>query len=349
MNNLYSQSDADSQAETLCQETRVDVAKKNEEKPLMVSIRCITYNHEKYIREALEGFVMQQTNFRFEAVVHDDASTDGTAAIIREFETRYPDIIKPIYETENQYSKADGSLGRIMAENMRGKYVAYCEGDDYWTDPLKLQKQVDYMESHPECGLCYTKALRYNQSTGKMGNEFGRKIMSFQDMLLQGEIPTLSVLLKRSIREQYDKDIPREERQWPMGDYPQWLYFAANSKIYFIPTVTGVYRILQSSASHNTDKNKVFDFERISRKIALFFNEKYNGGLESEIQATIYWTDFIQALYNSNFSKATESQKRLLRNISLLSFKRKIAIYLFSVSKELCRHLFLKLNGITNY
>ena len=114
-----------------------------EQQPLMVTIRCTVFNHEHYLRECLDGFVMQKTNFRFEAIVHDDASTDGSAAIIKEYAEKYPDIIKPIYETENQYSKHDGTLGRIMREHTHGKYVAFCEGDDYWTDPLKLQKQVD--------------------------------------------------------------------------------------------------------------------------------------------------------------------------------------------------------------
>lgn len=124
--------------------------------PLMVTIRCCTYNHEPYIRQCLEGFVMQKTNFRFEAIVHDDASTDGTAAIIREYAKKYPDIIKPIFETENQYSKRDGSLRRIMDAHMHGKYIAMCEGDDYWIDPLKLQKQVDFLETHPDYGLVHT-------------------------------------------------------------------------------------------------------------------------------------------------------------------------------------------------
>ena len=120
-----------------------------EQEPL-VTIRCITYNHEPYIRQCLEGFVMQKTNFKFEAIVHDDASTDKTADIVREYAEKYPDIIKPIYETENQYSKKNGSLTRIMNEHTRGKYIALCEGDDYWTDPLKLQKQVDFLEANPE-------------------------------------------------------------------------------------------------------------------------------------------------------------------------------------------------------
>ena len=99
-----------------------------DEREVIVTIRGIPYNHEPYIRQAIEGFVMQKTDFRFEAIVHDDASTDKTAEIIKEYAEKYPDIIKPIYETENQYSKHDGSLRRIMNNATRGKYVAFCEG-----------------------------------------------------------------------------------------------------------------------------------------------------------------------------------------------------------------------------
>lgn len=119
---------------------------------VLVSIRCFVYNHELYLRQCLDGFVMQKTNFAFEAIVHDDASTDGSAAIIKEYAEKYPDIIKPIYETENQYSKKDGSLARIMdnAIHPDAKYIAMCEGDDYWTDPYKLQKQFDFLENNKE-------------------------------------------------------------------------------------------------------------------------------------------------------------------------------------------------------
>ena len=95
---------------------------------LMVTIRCMVYNHEPYIRQCLEGFIMQKTNFRFEAIVHDDASTDGSAAIIREYAEKYPDIIKPILQTENQYSKRDGSLTRILNAHTHGKYI--CTSSD---------------------------------------------------------------------------------------------------------------------------------------------------------------------------------------------------------------------------
>lgn len=132
---------------------------------IMVTIRCLAYNHEAYIRQCLDGFIKQKTNFCFEAIVHDDASTDGTANIIREYAEKYPDIIKPIFEVENQYSKRDGSLRRIMNSHMKGKYIAMCEGDDCWIDPYKLQKQVDYLESHPECVYSCHRYYIYNEYT----------------------------------------------------------------------------------------------------------------------------------------------------------------------------------------
>lgn len=136
----------------------------------LVAIKCLVYNHEPYLRECLDGFVMQQTNFPFVAIVHDDASTDNSADIIREYAAKHPDIIKPIYETENQYSKGDGSLGRIMDSALRATsatYIALCEGDDYWTDPHKLQKQVDYLETHQNVGLCYTDCDIYYEENKK--------------------------------------------------------------------------------------------------------------------------------------------------------------------------------------
>lgn len=119
-----------------------------------VSIICNAYNHEKYIRDALESFLMQKTNFKFEVLVHDDASTDKTAEIIREYEEKYPEIIKPVYQKENQYSQGIRYASLYQYPRVRGKYIAFCEGDDYWTDPYKLQKQYDALESNPQVDIC---------------------------------------------------------------------------------------------------------------------------------------------------------------------------------------------------
>ena len=120
----------------------------------LVSISCITFNHAPYLRECFDGFLMQQTDFQFEVVVHDDASTDGTREVIEEYTAKYPNIFFPMYQTENQYSQGvRGMMARFNFPRCRGKYIALCEGDDYWTDPLKLQKQVDFLEENPEYSL----------------------------------------------------------------------------------------------------------------------------------------------------------------------------------------------------
>ena len=131
---------------------------------ILVAIYCLVYNHEPYLRDCFEGFVMQKTNFRFMAIVHEDCSTDNSAAIIREYEEKYPDLFCPIYETENQYKKHDGSIDKQMNKmivSYGAKYVAICEGDDYWTDPHKLQKQVEFLEAHPEYSVCWHRCKRW--------------------------------------------------------------------------------------------------------------------------------------------------------------------------------------------
>lgn len=246
----------------------------NEEKdtrPIMVSIRCTAYNHEKYIRDALEGFVMQKTNFRFEAIVHDDASTDATAAIIREYAEKYPDIIKPIYETENQYSKHDGSLRRIMTEACVGKYIALCEGDDYWTDPYKLQKQVDFMEKHPDYSMCWTDACVEVNGMKKAYNRYSQNCQSpATDIIEKGGdfIPTCSILVKNNIMNNpvlYTKN-------YYCGDYPLQMFCAFVGKVYYISIQTCVYRYASEGswtekAEKETEEQKMLHYN--SEKLIL--------------------------------------------------------------------------------
>lgn len=129
----------------------------------LVSICTLTFNHAKFIRQCLDGFLMQEREFGIEILIHDDASTDGTVEILREYEAKYPGLIFPLYESENQYSRGGaGKMDFFNYNRARGKYIACCEGDDYWTDPLKLQKQVDFMEANPEYSVCFHRTRHWN-------------------------------------------------------------------------------------------------------------------------------------------------------------------------------------------
>jgi len=133
---------------------------------LMVSILAIAYNHENWIARALDSFITQKTNFPFEILVHDDASTDRTTEIIRQYEQKYSTLVKPIYQTINQFSRGNFPLF-ILSEKAKGKYLAICDCDDYWTDPFKLQKQVDLLEAHPECSMAVAKTDVYRVEDGQ--------------------------------------------------------------------------------------------------------------------------------------------------------------------------------------
>ncbi|MDE4907357.1 glycosyltransferase [Methanogenium marinum] len=174
----------------------------NETQDPLVSICCITYNHEKYIRDSIEGFLMQKTDFSFEIIIHDDASTDKTADIVREYEMKYPNLIKPIYQTENQYSKGEQIFPNAYME-AKGKYFALCEGDDYWIDPCKLQKQIDAMEKHPECNICFHPVYiknEYGIIEQKLNYKYPNniKIISTSEVIIIGAgfIPTVSTVLR---------------------------------------------------------------------------------------------------------------------------------------------------------
>ncbi len=216
-----------------------------ENKP-KVTIVCVTYNHKSFIKEALESFVMQKTNFPYEAIIHDDASTDGTTEIIKEYEHKYPDIIKPIYQKENQWSKAKTMSKTFIYPKIQGEYVAFCEGDDYWTDENKLQKQVDFLEKHPDYSICFhpVKVIWEDKReedtifpTKKMLEKIG--ILDFNSLLKTNFIQTNSVVYRwRFHKDSYDI---MKDRVLP-GDWYLHLLHAEVGKIGYIDEVMSVYR-----------------------------------------------------------------------------------------------------------
>lgn len=258
----------------------------NNKLDMKVLIKCKTYNHEKYITKALDGIAKQKTDFSYLAVVVDDASTDTTADILREFESRYPDRIKGIYLKENHYSRGLSNSQYINHYLDQCEYVAYCEGDDYWTDPLKLQKQVDFLDNHPDYGMCYAKCAYYNEETQSFDdNVFGGPCESFEDLMQSyNTIPTLTVLYRRVLEKTYLDFLRKSGNKWRMGDYPRWLFFAKESKIKFMDEVFGVYRVLPNSASHSTSVEKKLEFDDSMFDIKVFFDQYYQCGNHDRIE-----------------------------------------------------------------
>lgn len=252
----------------------------------LVSICTITYNHSQYIRECLDGFLMQKTNFAFEVLIHDDASTDGTEEIIREYEAKYPEIIKPIYEKENQWVKGRRGSNVFNFPRARGKYIALCEGDDYWTDPLKLQKQVDFLEGNPEYGLVHTDFDIHEIISGN----YARNVIALQKPKMEWQegsefvrwytggytkIITCTVCFRKSI---YDRFYSIEDLQnvKVFGDIVLFCTIGGNSKVKYFSESTAVKNNLPESASQSQNfKKKIENSVHIANAFSYFAN-KYN-------------------------------------------------------------------------
>lgn len=211
---------------------------------IMVSICCICYNQKDYIRKCLDGIFMQVTNFPYEILLHDDASTDGTTDIIKEYEKKYPTILKPLYEEENQWEKGLRGSFVFNLPRSKGKYIAFCEGDDYWTDPLKLQKQVDFLEGHEDVRVCFHRVNVIVPNERKMLEDYhvidvpGES--SIIDLAKIGNyIPTNSAMYRND--NQVYADVSKVGST-PIGDYTLWMMCAQYGKIYKLPDNMAVYR-----------------------------------------------------------------------------------------------------------
>ncbi len=290
----------------------------NTDNPL-VSVKCMTFNHEKYISQSIDSFLMQKTNFPFEILIHDDASTDKTAEIIKEYEGKFPKIVKPIYETENQYSKRNGAHHKKIDAAIKGKYTAFCEGDDYWIDEKKLQLQVNFLENNQDYCMCYTKAKCYFENSKKFKKRIGDNYHSYERIFIYGNcIPTLTVCIKTEFLKNYVIEVPVEDRiEWTIGDLPQWLWVLKKSKIKFLRTVSGVYRILDESASHSKNEEKIKKYNISSFLIRKYFSDRYNEPylLEQYIakdDLDKFWTEKDKQNFNKKYKEFSKPNLKLI-------------------------------------
>ena len=254
-----------------------------------VAIRCLVYNHEKYLRDCLDGIVMQKTNFPFFAIVHDDHSNDSSSDIIREYQRIFPDIIHPIFEEKNFYStdwhSADAKIHKAYGE---AKYIAVCEGDDYWTDPLKLQKQVDFLEAHPDYAVCAHETRIKDERNNQKSVLFSltacknsiipspRTDYTFEDTL-KGNIFHLSSILFRQ------KDLiefPSWRYRISAGDMVLFRYLGSCGKTHWLPETMSVYRFHSGNlTSKGAEYQSLVPFYKLNilvlRLLNRFWNRKY--------------------------------------------------------------------------
>ncbi len=267
---------------------------------IMVSVWCQTYNHKEYIKDALEGFVSQQTNFAYQVIVFDDASTDGTSDIVREYAAKYPKIFHIIIAEENTFSNPEKWKWplQIQPKYLTGKYVSFCEGDDYWIDPHKLQIQVDYMESHPECSLYLHNGLwidcrDLSMETMNPYDDDAEQEVSAEKLIMQYKKnpPTASMLCRRELIE-----TPSFMNELLTRDYVLQLYALTKGSVHYNSRIMSVYRFRRKgSYTETTAADREFMFNHCLGILCFlpqydeYTNYKYHVWITNRIQLYASW------------------------------------------------------------
>ena len=285
----------------------------------ILGIACITYNHRKYIEDALSGFLTQKTHFRFEIVIHDDASTDGTADVLRYYQKEYPNLIRLILQKENQHSKGKGMIS-LICKDMQDKYIAFCEGDDYWTDPYKLQTQVEALDNNPLIDMAIHPALVINETNG---TESKHGVFRAESGIIPASeifnkefsvIPTASTVVRKSVCDRFINF--REKNSFlTVGDIYLQLLGADSGAVWYSSVLSGVYRQFADGSWSNMKAES----DTLKAKHLLSLMKGYNairGELSEDLQK---FTDYRQKICLFRFS--------LLYKISAIEKLRTVSIY----------------------
>ncbi len=299
------------------------------DKPL-VSICCIAFNHENFIDQAIGGFLRQITKFEIEIIIHDDASSDSTARIIQGYANEHPGLIFPIVQTVNQYSQGKKPLLDFVFPRAVGKYLAVCEGDDYWIDPYKLQKQVDFLETHPEYVFSFHDSIILNQRTGekrmRIGDRQIENTVDLKSLIIQNNIPTASIVFRNFL--DYAQ-LPDWIGKISKGDYGLCVLLAEEGPGKYLPEAMSVYRIHEGGVW----SSKGFEFTHSANII--FYKYLLDYFTDSEIRQAIrtkmQWSEFnygISKIRHGSFIKGlflVVTNLRLHGDYRLRTNPRKIA------------------------
>jgi glycosyltransferase involved in cell wall biosynthesis len=307
---------------------------KNKES-IVVSVNCVTYNHEYCLEEALDSFLMQDTDFAFEILIHDDVSTDGTANIMRQYEEKYPNIVKPIYQTENQFAKNINPMS-LLYKKVQGKYMAFCDGDDFWTDSKKLSIQVGEMEKHPHIDFSFHPVYELiNGNQGDMVSKHSNQntIFSTQEVISRGGefCPTGSLMFRSRLL----TELPDWFKEMIPGDYPMQIVASLNAGALYIDKCMAIYRIGEVGAWSNLAKEDyqkkktcLYDFHDMLNKIDEYLDYQFH----QEFQKLVHKSSL-------NFIKARIIDVEVRREVfdnnkNVFSFKDAMAWFILYKNKS---------------
>lgn len=313
---------------------------------IMVSVICLAYNHEKYIRRSLDSMLQQETNFKYEIIIHDDCSTDTTRQIIQEYHDKYPEQIKVILQAENQYQKGMPIVEKFMLPLARGKYIAFCECDDYWTDSHKLQLQYDYMESHSNCSLCCHNTIYHCLNKDVPDYNFNSwndiHIMNEYEVFMQWKVHTSSFFMKK-------EDGWRDEntiKYW-FGDYVRVTSLYLKGDIAVLPQVMSQYNYgVATGVLYNSDVSKLETKKKnvLQRKEYLVYLLNKYGKCEAMINRRIKITELEAAtLAEQSVIDTTNNKREKQKAIRSIVRKKEFKEYLsvlsfFDVIKEYVKY-----------